>query len=279
MGVLTALARTGGRLGAAATACLSIAACGNLEAAGTFNPRTPGTLTVATAQIPDPGLWSGTPQHITGGFEYGLAKALASKLGLKSVKVKVVPFPRLVSGHLEGADIAISDITLTSQREQHLSFSSSYLAAPPAIVVRPGTHVPDVYTAQKLRWGVQQATTLLSEVQETIEPESAPIVFVHQREELSALRAGRVSAVMLDLPVALSYARQSPSSYAVAAQLPSEAVLAAALPKGSENVEAVDSALRALSSDGTIERLGRASLHIKLEEGKAEQVPVLRVSE
>jgi ABC-type amino acid transport substrate-binding protein len=85
--------------------------------------------------------------------------------------------------------------------------------------------------------------------------------------------------VMLDLPVALSYARESPHTYAVAAQLPSEAVLAAALPKGSENVEAVDSALRALSSDGTIERLAREWLHTDVSEGRVEQVPALRTGE
>ena len=62
---------------------------------------------------------------------------------------------------------------------------------------------------------------------------------------------------MLDLPVAFAYAREAPRSYAVAAQLPSEDMLAAALPKGSENLEAVDSAMRAFSADGTIERLGR----------------------
>ena len=77
---------------------------------------------------------------------------------------------------------------------------------------------------------------------------------------------------MLDLPVALAYARESPSAYAVAAQLPSEDVLAAALPKGSENLEAVDSGIRALMSDGTIDRLAREWLHTSVSEGQDEQV-------
>jgi len=53
-------------------------------------------------------------------------------------------------------------------------------------------------------------------------------------------------------------------------------VLAAALPKGSGNVEAVDSALRALSADGTIERLAEEWLHTDVSEGSDEQVPALR---
>jgi len=34
--------------------------------------------------------------------------------------------------------------------------------------------------------------------------------------------------------------------------------------------------MRALSSDGTIERLGREWLHTELQDGRAEDVPVLR---
>jgi polar amino acid transport system substrate-binding protein len=245
-------------------------------AAGTFTPHTPGTLTVATAQIPDPGFWYGTFEHPTGGFEYGLARALAARFGLDRVKVIEVPFKSLISGDLGGADLALSDITATPERAKHVDFSTSYLAAPPAIVVKPGTEVSDVNTARGLRFAVQTGTTLQSALQETIQPSTPPKILDHQREVLLALRTGRADAVMLDLPVALAYAREAPKSYAVAAQLPSEYVLAAALPKGSENLEATDSAMRALSADGTIERLGLEWLHTDLQEGHAEQVPALR---
>ncbi len=262
-----------------ATLGLWLAACGGLESAGTFTPRTPGTLTVATAQIPDPGLWTGTAQHPTGGFEYELAHALAQRFGLAKVKVVLVPFEQLVAGDLGGADLALSDITITKERGEHVSFSTPYLPAPPAILVRPGTQVADVYAARSLRWAVELGTTLRSALEEVIEPSQAPQILHHESEVLAALRAGRVQAVMLDLPVALAYAREAPGEYAVAAQLPSEYKLAAALPKGSENVEAVDSALRALTADGTIERLGNRWLHTELSEGQAEHVPVLRTGE
>jgi len=269
---------------AAAPAALVIAAlglvgCAGSGAAGTFTPRTPGTLTVATAQVPDPGFWLGSAERPSGGLEYELARALAARFGLAKTKVIVVPFRRLVAGDLGGADLAISDITVTSERAEHVSFSTPYLTAPPSILVRPGTHVADVHSAQSLRWAVQGGTTLQSALEETIEPSSAPLVVEHEREALQALRAGRVNAVMLDLPVALAYARESPRTYAVAAQLPSEDVLAAALPKGSKNVEAVNSAMRAFSADGTIERLTRTWLHTEESEGVAEQVPALRVEE
>lgn len=268
---------------AAAASLLAVAAlgCANADqgSAGSFTPATRGTLTVATALVPDPGFWEGTFAHPTGGFEYELAKQLAARLGLAKVKVVEVPFHELVRGHLDGADLALSDITITEEREQYLDFSTFYLKAPPSIVVRPGTEVADINAARALHWAVQHDTTLKTELESKIEPTTRPLVFEHQREVLHALRSRRVGAVMLDLPVALAYARESPRTYKVAAQLPSEALLGAALPQGSGNTEAVDSALRRLQAEGEIDHLAHRWLDPGIEEGGAENIPVLRDGE
>jgi polar amino acid transport system substrate-binding protein len=248
-------------------------------AAGSFTPRVRATLTVATAQVPDPGFWAGTIAHPTGGFEYGLAQALAGRLGLRRVRVVEVPFHDLVLGRLGGADLALSDITITEERAEHLDFSTPYLKAPPSILVRPGTEVADVNAARGLRWAVQHDTTLKAALETSISPTVAPLVFEHQREVLLALRDGRAKAVMLDLPVALAYERESPAAYKVVAQLASEAELGAALPQGSSNAEAVDSAIRGLSAEGAIDRLARRWLHGDIEEGGAADIPELRVEQ
>ncbi|HEV7527620.1 MAG TPA: ABC transporter substrate-binding protein [Solirubrobacteraceae bacterium] len=265
----------------AAVLAAAVAGCANASsgAAGSFTPRTANTLTVATAQIPDPGFWEGTFAHPTGGFEYRLAQKLAARFGLNKLKVVEVPFHELVRGRLGGADLALSDITITDERAEHLDFSSSYLKAPPSILVRPGTEVSDVKAARALHWAVQHDTTLKTALERSIEPTTQTLVFEHQREVLLALHVGRASAVMLDLPVALAYARDSPRSYAVAGQLPSEAQLGVALPQGSHNVEAIDSAIRGLKAEGEIDRLGHEWLHADLQEGRAEDVPVLRAEE
>ena len=273
------IARASGLVAVAALIVLGASGCasGGSGAAGTFSPRTPDTLTVATAQVPDPGFWEGTFAHPTGGFEYGLARELAKRFGLAHVKIVEVPFHWLVRGDLGGADLALSDVTITEARAQHLDFSTPYLNAPPSIVVRPGTEVPDVNAARELHWAVQHDTTLKAALEETLEPTRTPLVFEHQSEVLAALRDGRANAVMLDLPVALAYQREAPGAYHVAAQLPSEAQLGAALPQGSANVEAVDSAIRGLSAEGEIDRLAHRWLDKGIEEGGAEDVPALRV--
>jgi polar amino acid transport system substrate-binding protein len=69
------------------------------------------------------------------------------------------------------------------------------------------------------------------------------------------LRAGRADALLLDLPVALGLARAEAGRFHVLGQLDGDEGLAAALPEGSPNREIVDSAIRALRADGTIDRL------------------------
>jgi polar amino acid transport system substrate-binding protein len=260
-------------------AALSACAKAGSGAAGTFTPRVKDTLTVATAQIPDPGFWYGTFAHPTGGFEYGVAQALAERFDLKRIKVVEVPFHELVRGHLGGADMALSDITITDERAEHLDFSTSYLEAPPAIVLHPGIQVADVKAARGLHWAVQHDTTLREALENQIEPSRKPLVFERQSEKLAAFEDGRANAMLLDLPIALAYARESPRKFSVAAQLPSEAELGVALPSGSDNVEAVDSAIRGLKSEDEIDRLARRWLHANIEEGSAEDIPVLRTEE
>jgi ABC-type amino acid transport substrate-binding protein len=126
---------------------------------------------------------------------------------------------------------------------------------------------------------VQHDTTLKTVLESSIEPKQRPLVFEHQVEVLGALRSGRANAVMLDLPVALAYAREAPRTYKVVAQLAGEAELGAALPQGSDNTEAVDSAIRGLQSEGAIDRLAHRWLDAGIEEGGAENVPVLRAEE
>lgn len=224
-------------------------------AAGQFTPNVKRVLTVVTSSIPSPGFWEGTPTMVTGGFEYGLAKDLAERFGLRSVRVRVEPFSRIVNGHLDGADLALALITPTAGRAQALSFSSPYLETAPTVLVRTGTAVPDLNAAEGLRWGAVRDSTFVGMIDTLIAP-SAPLrIFGHRVEMLAALTAGQVGAVLLDLPLAVETAARSDGRLQVVAQLPVSELIAAAMPKGSGNVQAVDSAIRAFMSDGTIDHL------------------------
>ena len=245
-------------LAAALLAGVLCAGCGDStgsKAAGTFTPRTSGVLTVATEQVPSPGFWEGTPGHVTGGFSYELARHLATRFGLARVRVRVVPFDRIVAGELGDADLAMSLITPTEERDQVLDFSAPYLDAAHTILVRSGIDVPDLKAARELQWGAQKATTLVSVTQDAIDPDAPIRIYADQDALLAALRAGHIEAALFDLPAAVAFARASGGRLSVAAQLPQSETIAAALPQGSDNLEAVDSAMRALTSDGTVKDL------------------------
>lgn len=261
----------------AALLALVATACGmNVNAAGDFKPRRPGTLKVATGEIPLTGLWEGTPARPTGGFEYELAKALAKHFGLKHLEVVVVPFSRLVQGDLGGADLALSDMTATPARGRFLDFTNPYLAATPAVLVRGGRDVPDLHTAQGLSWAVGGATTLRDFLDDTISPSGSVLLTSSLTETVAAIEDGRVDAGLVDLPVAAAVARASHGRLDVAGQFQENDDVSAALPNDSPNVDAVSSALRGLIADGTVSSLAHRWLGLTVKGTVAVHVPLIR---
>ena len=249
------------------------------RASGEFTPRHHGVLTVATAEIPLPGLWAGTADHPTGGFEYELAKDLAKRFGLDRVKVVLVPFDQIITGHLGGADLALSDLTPTTARGQYLDFSDTYLAATPAVLVRRGHNVPDLHTAQKLTWAVGRRTTLAAFLNSIVQPNTPPAETTSQSETVRAIKTHKVDAGLLDLPVAAAIARESRGQLAVAGQFDQPDGLSAALPNGSANLDATSSAIRALIADGTIADQAVQWLGISLNGTQAQKVPLIRTTD
>lgn len=218
-----------------------------------FVPHEPGVLTVATAFLPAPGFWSGPEAR--SGFEAGLAAALADKLGLERVKVVQVPFAQVVRGQLKGADIGLSQVTPTSERERTADFSTPYLNAPPGVLARRGVTAIDLSGLRDLRWVIARVSTLTPIVMNTVQPSGSPVVVEDRAKALDVLRSGRADALLLDLPVALGLARAEPGRFQVLGQLTGGESLAAVLPKGSPNLDIVDSSIRAVIANGTVSQL------------------------
>jgi polar amino acid transport system substrate-binding protein len=264
-------------VGLAAMLAIAVGGCAGIgSASGTFRPIHRGVLTVVTQPLPTVGFWNGTDGRPTGGLEYGIARGLAHRFGLRLV-VRTEPFSRIVAGHLDGADLALSLITPTSTRDQVLQFSSPYINAAPALLVRAGTSVADLQSAQGLRWAVESNTTLQSTLVNVIQPDQPPLQFGSRQGVLAALRSGRADVTLFDLPAAEAIANADPK-LVVAAQLADTEPIAAALPYGSDNGAAVGSALRAMLADGTIDQLAQRWLGISITDSEA-NVPLLRTSE
>jgi len=194
-------------------------------------------------------------QPATKGFEAEFASALAKKLGLDRVQVVQVPFGQIIQGKLHGADLALSQLTPTEEREHSVDFSTPYLSAPPGVLARIGVDAADTHDLRDLQWVVSRLSTLTPVVMDRIRPTKTPIEVDDRTEALEVLRSGSANALMLDLPVALGLARDEPGLFHVLGQLDGDADIAAALPNGSDNREIVDSTIRALQADGTVDGL------------------------
>lgn len=245
---------------------------------GGFSPVQQGVLTVAT-NLPAPGFWNGDdPSQIEGGFEYGIARELAERLGLENgVRVVNVSFDALVAGQARDFDIAFSQVTITQEREQVVDFTEPYFNSDQGIMVRRGTEVPDVDAAKGLRWGVQASTTGQTFVEEEIQPAQEPLVYSETTQAFTALQANQIDAVLLDTAIVLGQASQPNSPFDVVAQFRSGEVYGGVLPKGSPNREEINRHLRDMIGDGTISRLGDQYLRPQFGQDPA-TVPYLEIT-
>ena len=248
--------RSAAGLVAAVLLALGSVACGSTtEAAeGRFEPAEPGVLAVATA-LPAPGFWDGDDAgSLDGGFEWGLARALADEFDLE-LEVRDIAFGAIVSGRLDGADLALAQVTITDERDDVVDFSTSYLTSSPTILsAAEADDVTDLATARDLRWAVQRDTTEEAFLDDVVRPEDSTLLVDDIDAAAEAVRSGEAEAALLDLPTALILAESMPA-LRVVARFDAEEFIAAALPRDSVNTEAVDKALRGLLADGTIDDL------------------------
>lgn len=256
---------------------LGVIGCGVTSQPQVFRSATPGTLTVVTPAIPTPGFFDGTPQRISGGYEYALAQDLADDFGIDRVDVRVAPFQDIVAGRLGGADLALGLITPTDDRRRGLDFSDAYFTVPPAVLVPRGDDVPDLATARDRRWVVVASSTLQDIVAEVIDPRRAPLVVTSRAEVLAALQDGRADTAIFDLPLALGYERATRGAVHVTSKLEQAEPIAAALPKDSPNTEIVSAAIRRLAARGELDDLAARWLGDEAR-GDGADIPILRSS-
>ncbi len=87
------------------------------------------------------------------GFEYDLASLFAEYLGVSVVFKTPTTFNQILSDIQAGkADIAAAGITVTEQRQKHLTFSPPYHKITEQVIYRTGTRRPE--TAQDLTQGI-----------------------------------------------------------------------------------------------------------------------------
>jgi polar amino acid transport system substrate-binding protein len=238
-----------------------------------FTPVTDDTLTVVTS-LPAPGFWNGDdPSAITGGYEYEIAQAMQERLNLGDLEVVNVSFDQLVAGQVGDFDVALSQVTITEEREEVVDFTDPYFESDQGVIVQTGTEVATVEDAQALQWGVQSGTTGADYVADVLQPEQEAQVFQDLAAGFAALQAGQVDAFMMDTAIVLSQAAESGGEQEVVAQFTTGEEYGGILPEGSAgsaNADAINGILAELEEDGSL-----SDFAVEWLGGDPEAIPVL----
>ena len=217
---------------------------------------TPGTLTVGT-ELPAPPFWIGDDyDSLTGGFEVDFAKEMAKRLGLNQVKFVEMPFGALVAGSKCDCDIDFSQVTITPDRDKVVDFTEPYFDANQGVLARKGITVASVDDAKKLQWGAQINTTGTQFLSDKIQPDKETRIFDKTVDAFAALNAGQIQAIMLDTPIVLGAVEEKQVKDAeVVGQFKTGETYGAVVNRGSKNLAAFNTAIKAMKADGFRDQL------------------------
>ena len=217
---------------------------------------TPGTLTVGT-ELPAPPFWIGDDyDSLTGGFEVDFAKEMAKRLGLNQVKFVEMPFGALVAGSKCDCDVDFSQVTITPDRDKVVDFTEPYFDANQGVLARKGITVASVDDAKKLQWGAQINTTGTQFLSDKIQPEKETRIFDKTVDAFAALNAGQIQAIMLDTPIVLGAVKEKQVKDAeVVGQFKTGETYGAVVNRGSKNLAAFNTAIKAMKADGFRDQL------------------------
>ncbi len=195
------------------------------------------------------------PEHLIG-FECELADAIAAKLGVKARMVQNQwdqLIPALERGNF---DIILNGLEITPQNQQRIVVSLPYFAYAQQIVTRQDTDgITNLGSCKGNRVGVLS----YSAAQRLVEKigNANMVIYPGNVESFRDLKAKRIDAVVLDLPIALFYAKPDPDlkfsgesfapGYYGVGLRKEDATLTAA----------VNKAITELGADGTLERIYR----------------------
>jgi len=223
-----------------------------------LNLLTPGTLTIAT-DSPAYNPWFRHNDPSNGqGYESAVAYAVAEGLGFTPDQVVwvVEPFNKSYAPGPKNFDFDINQISITPERAQVVDFSDGYYDDQQALIAIKGTPIASATTLAELKqykFGAQVGTTSLQFITQVIGGQYA--VFDTTNDAKSALEAGQIDGLILDLPTA-SYTQYAVKDATLVGKFASTGEQFGLLfQKGNALVTCVNPVIDTLKSDGTLDEL------------------------
>jgi polar amino acid transport system substrate-binding protein len=220
-------------------------------------------LTIATGDpaFPPYVINDATPEDGQG-FEAAVAMAVARELGFTGDAVTWVrtPFDAAIAPGPKNFDFNLQQYGITPERQEVVDFSEGYYTAPQAIfglADSPAASAASLDDLKSLKIGVAAGTTSVTYVEDTIQPESDPLIFNDNAAAKTALESNQIDAVVSDLPTAIYITTVEIEGTKVFGQIEGSGTdqWGLLLAKESPLTECVDMALDTLKSSGELDQI------------------------
>jgi polar amino acid transport system substrate-binding protein len=234
-----------------------------------------GKLIVAFGD-PAPGFASGTVRGNTvthpRGYEVDLAAAVATKLGLKPVWM-FSPWNSLFAPGTKKFDISFQEATITAQRKKTVDFTTSYLNANQGVLLSKQATIPhSLADLKQMQTCAQTNTTGLDWINTQLHPTKKPFAYPTTTAAYQSVQINRCQAMILDVPLVSLERKARPSKYGpVAGQVVTHEQYGAVLQKGSKLLAPVNTAMKALTKNGTVGKLQKKWFNLDFS-----KIPVLK---
>jgi ABC-type amino acid transport substrate-binding protein len=254
-------------------ALLALAGVAQVATASPAPPR-PDVLVVALDLSGRPfqaGAVRGREVVYATGFEPELARALARRLSIDTVRFVYVPRERLLRRGPKPWSLALARLQPGSTAS--LRFSAPYLEADQAVVLRRGLPRPRRLAAlRRLQLCAERGSRGAAVIASRIRPSLRPLLVRDAATLVRRVQTGACDATLVEAPLVGSFvAGRRDRLGPVAGRVDTRAGYAVALEPGSRLRARVDTALRRLRADGTLARLRRGWLG-----ADPNRIPVLR---
>ena len=243
---------------------LLAASCGDDddEAGGTTCP--PDELKVATGEPAYPPYVIDDDPTNQMGFEAAVVYAVAKQMGVDAADVSWTraDFDQAISAVAKDYDFNIQQYTINERRDEVVDFSESYYSNEQAIIalnsssIIGATSLADLKSAQL---GAQAGTTSLIYIDDVIQPSSDARVYDSNADAVTALNAGQVEGLVVDLPTAYFMTAVQVEDSSIVGVLPRiggvEDEFGMLFEEGSPLVPCVNMALQALKASGELQAI------------------------
>ena len=234
----------------------------------------PGQLTIATDSPAFPPWFENNDPTNGEGYESAVAYALAEEMGFTEEEIKwvVEPFNKSYAPGDKDFDFDINQVSISEKRDQAVDFSDGYYEVSQALVAlkdSPAAGTTTLDELAELKLGAQVGTTSFQSIVEQVQPEEQPFSYDNTNDAKSALEAGQIDGIVVDLDTAFYIRDVEIPGSAVVGQFPTASgepeQFGLLFEEGNPLVDCVNEALATLKEDGVLEQLEQQWLSDKVD--------------